>query len=155
MIVESPNLFFPWKNSIKKPFIAFPSAYYCLLTINHIEALFIYYKSFFLDRERLRYKKTWNCCKFAESFKLISNLHYSRNVKNMIGENEEKIPASVSMGVVYFTKITKQGFQSPHVVNMAFIDNNGKIEFIFIEAKDQKVITLTEEEFESIELVVF
>jgi hypothetical protein len=82
-------------------------------------------------------------------------LHYSRNHNNLVDETKSKLPPSISIGVIYFTKITRSGYKSPHAINMAFIFDENKLNFIFIEPKDQKIIEISKEEFESIELAVF
>ena len=146
MFINKKDLYKPWINSKNKPFIAVPSPLYYAPSKDEIENINKFYKTEFIEKYSLEYKKQWNCCKFAESYKVAANLYFNKFMN--------KDTYSISVGNIYMLRKTQNNKYVPHVMNIFFYNNNNRIEYLYLEFGNF-IYKISKKEFNSIELITF
>lgn len=95
----------------------------------------------------LKYNKKWNCVNYSESLRLFAKIYHN---------NTESKASSIALGIVYYTSKSRQedSKEGPHTINVAITtEESPRLKLTFIEPQTCEIITLTEEEYNSIKIL--
>ena len=149
MFINKKDISKPWKNHKGKnaPFIAIPSPLYYAPLPEEIQKINKFYHEEFINKNDIEYKKQWNCCKFAESYKIMANLYFNKFMN--------KDAYSLAVGSVYMLRKKDKNAYIPHVMNIIFYqDYDRGLKYNFFEIGNIAE-NITKKEFNSIELIIF
>lgn len=126
MIVDRKEFKKFWKGYWFIPNITFCSDQYYIPTLKEInEKIIPEYRGFIL-KNNLQVKDSWDCSKFSQTFKLISDIYNTQNNNSHI-----------SIGIAHI-KLKKE--KNDHALNFIIYQENNNIKYTFFEPQNLSFI---------------
>jgi len=126
MIVDRKEFKKFWKGCWFIPNITFCNNEYYIPTLNEInEQIIPAYRAFILNNN-LQLKDSWDCSKFSQAFKLISDIYNTKN-------ND----LHISLGIAHI-KLKKEKYN--HALNFIIYQQDNNIKYTFFEPQNLSFI---------------
>lgn len=105
------------------------------------------YRSWLTTMKLGKWYHKWDCDNFSEAFKVYANGYYFNNI--------ESRAESIAVGIIHYMagERAESGVRGAHATNVFFTFKEDKIQLQVIEPQNGKILSLSEEEFNSIGLI--
>jgi len=140
MIISGKELLRPFfdNQKIPKNFTISDKDYYCPNKEIINNEIYPKYRSWLRSIRLLRWSHKWDCDNFADAFKVFAAGYYQQNI--------ESDAEGIAIGVAHYQTSNRGG----HAINILYIENNNKVEIIFMEPQNGEILNLSKEEFNNI-----